>query len=214
MAQQEMAKWALPMFLVGGFQTIFAGAALIFLVRDVRQARKSTEDGQRAYLMSNYGGHYGIIEGQPVKIAFGIQNVGQTPAAFFAGRIEAHIRALDDPPMRLAPPLIRETGDLLGPSKSNQFRAVASEKLTREQFRAIKSGKMAVFVVGRFRYQDVFKRWFVLEINQRSDPDLSIRGMLAFGHGIHEQEVPRQPAIYRAFQSVWSRMKPSGQHGL
>ena len=78
-AQEAMATFTYWMFLAVVLQTLLAGGALLALLKDLSQNRRSGEAQLRAYVTIEPGGINEPENGQ-IRLPYVIKNAGQTPA--------------------------------------------------------------------------------------------------------------------------------------
>lgn len=81
-AQENVANWGLPMFILGAIEIIITAVGVGLVVRTINQSRADTEDDIRPYVqISRCKFEFG--PGHKNRFVVKIQNSGQTPATFF-----------------------------------------------------------------------------------------------------------------------------------
>jgi len=163
LAQEEMAYWAWAMFWAMVAQTFLALCALIALLLDLRQNRKSSEAQIRAYLSVEpltlrLNGNTGEYE-----VQISILNQGQSPAfrvktaaSFYVGKMEpaeAEIMRSEPRPEigRAALCTIQIARDIKSSFQSPQ-------NLNKGQIAALRNGNIHLFIFGFVSYVDAFNQ--------------------------------------------------------
>lgn len=157
-AQESMAVFAYWMFWGILLQTLLAGGALIALVKDLRQNRKSAEAQLRAYLVVDPGG-INEFESGFARVPLNVTNVGQTPAfnltIFSNFGLSRH--PLSETTESMAIPLIGGASDgSIGPSRNQWVFAKLRREFVKEHLMAINSRDMAIIHMGYVTYDDIF----------------------------------------------------------
>jgi len=124
--------------------------------RLVRGAEKTAERQLRAYVINWRAIISNVTAGEIPEVEIEVKNFGQTPAyrVRHVARITLAIFPLIED-LALPPALSRIT---VGPGSIFFLRARLSEPLGADHVDGLKSGELAIYVVGEIRYVDAFAR--------------------------------------------------------
>ena len=162
-AQEGMAYWTGPMFWVVIAQTVLAFGALIALIIDLRQNRKSSERQLRAYIIVEPGGVQEGRDGNYV-LPVSIKNVGQTPAyalEHFGNIIvftDGHPRDFYAKPEEIWVQFSPETDMVFGQGQNECVHVFQEMSEVRPFLERIRNRSAAIVHYGYVSYRDVFKR--------------------------------------------------------
>lgn len=197
-AQQDMAKWAMWMFVAAALTTFLSAIGVFLIWRNlihtrraanftgeaVDQARMTTDAALksvlisedtakrqlRAYVYLRHMGHYGFDGDKPrLKVLF--RNSGQTPARKLRSVVQGCVRPRDDIAGLPCPTFQKEQEGfhLVGPGGEHDINYTwAKGKLSDAQIEGLKNGSLAIFVTGVLEYEDVFGEPHTLQILEKS----------------------------------------------
>ena len=160
-AQESMAVFAYWMFWAMILQTLLAGGALIALVKDLRQNRRSAETQLRAYLAAETDGVRESNKFGYWALAINISNKGQTPAhnvvvfSKFAVGDPSEFDPSENP--ILAGPA---TDISIFPDSSHHVYTYIAEDFLEPHEVDIRDKNIALIHYGWIAYRDVFDNWW------------------------------------------------------
>jgi hypothetical protein len=150
--------------------------AAYYTGQQVRVAKKTAQQQLRAYVFIRDGGVILNEKASGAQAVIQVQNYGQTPGYDFQSWTGIAVGdTRDDPYSKLVEEPKQKS--IIGPSADFNVPSEAVT-LTPEQMSAIRSRHAAIFVWGRIRYRDAFKRcWeFVFRDRVTGPEDLKVAG--------------------------------------
>jgi hypothetical protein len=158
-AQQGMERWAFAMFAAAVAQTLVAGAALFFLMKDLRQNRESAEKQLRAYVGLEKSPVTEVKIGERLGVELKFKNAGQTPALKVQAAAVFGVDhfPLPDASARQLENAKKTSAASILPGTTFRLPIISSgPAMNQATLDAIKSGTMAVYCWGTVSYVDVF----------------------------------------------------------
>lgn len=157
-AQENSAVFAYWVFWAVVLQTLLAGGALVALVKDLRQNRKSTEMQLRAYCSLKTANGIDVGPDLEPKIEMVVINSGQTPA--FRMKIDTECRILESRELpELEPCDITGHGTLpVHPGGTVGPISRLGRKITSEEWQKLIDGDLVIWLVAFGEYYDIFER--------------------------------------------------------
>ena len=159
-AQENSAIFAYWVFWAVVLQTFLAGGALIALLVDLSQNRKSAEAQLRAYITVEPGGVNESDNGFN-RISYNLTNCGQTPAYDIC--IFGDILIVEGRPKDFNPITDGRMGDAsatsdhtLGPGRNHWISAYQKEEFFSPYFKKIRKKETAIVHYGFVQYRDAF----------------------------------------------------------
>lgn len=158
-AQESMAVFAYWMFGAMMLQTALAGGALVALVKDLRQNRRSAELQLRAYVSATPSQLESYEVGTHPVVHLDFRNGGSSPAygVYHYGDVAVLSLPLEtDPTINRTPPNQTPAPFSLFSTDTRMGKIAASKKITSEQIEAIQQGEKGLFAYGDVIYYDTF----------------------------------------------------------
>jgi hypothetical protein len=153
-AQQGMERWAFWMLIAAVFQTLVASGALLFLMKDLRQNRKSAEQQLRAYL--TFADIVRSTDKGDSALLIMWLNKGQTPAYkvdAWADWVALPTEMGDD--FELTRPIdFSDSPSTIGPDQAIYGKCNGGP--TSALFREAAHGDWHIYLWGEVRYEDAF----------------------------------------------------------
>ena len=127
--------------------------------------------------------------GEKVSVQLTVHNSGRTPAvARMVGRIEGSTEPLADKAFEDLPTSGHPSIIVLGPDGNGDGYLQSLEPLTGDQFAALNSGKLRLYVIGSIEYDDVFnhhhKTRFCFSVSGSEDVSRGVLGAYKQGNSV------------------------------
>lgn len=189
-AQEDSAYWAGWNFIAIIVQTFLAGGALIALVFDLRQNRKSAEAQLRAYVSVKPEGLRVGMKGGTMEAYIKLHNGGTTPAydCYHGGRIVAMTDEAAEKEFQLTAArqaLGRANPFVLHGGEDADGAVGTHDPFTTKTMDALAKNELALFVFGFAQYRDIFGQKRVTRFCYRASG-------LAFDRGREGEIIPLQ----------------------
>ncbi len=175
-AQEESVQWARWNFIAIVFQTFLAGGALIALVLDLRQNRKSVEAQLRAYCSLLSGNFVNLAPDYEPGFDMAISNSGQTPA--FKMKIDSECFILENgkSPVLVDPDMTGYTTHTIGAGGNVHAKPNLGNKISSEDWSRLIDGNCVFWVRVFGEYYDIFgkRQTFRVTAAVRGLPDQAV----------------------------------------
>jgi hypothetical protein len=146
---------------IGEWAIVVVTFLLFLATRDlVREAKDSSERQLRAYLSMVTATRVVNLGNQNApKFEVNFRNSGQTPAYAVGGACEIEVREYPlSGRLKVLPVVPDEERMLLGPGIDFILAKTKEPALTPEERKGVNDGKMAIYIVARVEYRDIFKK--------------------------------------------------------
>jgi hypothetical protein len=154
-AQEQIARWAIPMFVLGIIEILITGVGVGLVRRTILESRRATEDDIRPYVQISrckFQRIPGIF-----RMIVTVSNGGHTPATFFEVHFKARAIRSDDKSWQIPKDdLTSIRWNALGGSDKVTVGVSHDEFSAVAQTVSDSGGEMAFFLLGKIVYGDIW----------------------------------------------------------